>query len=339
MAVLKTPARDTDPALSRWLAEALGEQPLELRPLAGGQSNETLLLRTDAGLRVVRRPPAAPLDPRAHSMEREHRVLTALEPTDVPAPRALFYGVDAAGRPTLVMEHVEGFPPRDRLPDAYAEDVRGAGEAIVDALAALHTAPWRELGLGDFGRPDGFLARQVGRWRSQFERSQVRELPWFDEVARWLEENRPPETEPAIFHGDFHADNCLLSLDAPPRVEAIVDWEMATIGDPLLDLGLLLAFWGPDRRDPPAMARVQGFTRADTAQSRSELAARYAERTGRSVEHLPYYLALATWKLAAIVEGAYAQYVSGKVSSDYARSLEHDVPAALEEAAGFAGLA
>jgi aminoglycoside phosphotransferase (APT) family kinase protein len=287
---------------------------------------------------VVRRPPAAPLDPRAHSMEREHRILTALGPTDVPAPHALFYGVDPAGRPTLVMEHVEGFSPRERLPDGYA-DVRRTGEAIIDALAALHTTPWHELGLRDFGRPEGFLARQVGRWRSQFDRYQVRELPWFDELARWLEENRPPETEPAILHGDFHADNCLLSLDAPPQVEAIVDWEMATIGDPLLDLGLLLAFWGPERRDPPAMARVQGFTRTEAAPSRRELAARYAARTGRSVEHLPYYLALATWKLAAIVEGAYAQYLAGEVSSDYAQSLEHDVPAALEEAAGFAGLA
>jgi aminoglycoside phosphotransferase (APT) family kinase protein len=167
---------------------------------------------------------------------------------------------------------------------------------------------------------------------------QVRSLPRFDAVGDWLEANRPEEIAPAILHGDFHADNCLLSAAEPVRVTAIIDWEMATIGDPLLDLGLLLAFWGSDRPEAPAMPRVQAFSRVDGAPSRGELAARYAERSGRSVAALHWYMALAFFKLAAIVEGAYAQYLDGRLTSSYAQALGDDVPRLLDEAAGFAGL-
>jgi aminoglycoside phosphotransferase (APT) family kinase protein len=323
--------------LGAWLErERPGESLQEVRRLAGGNSNETYLLQTSAGPRIVRRPPRAAIDASAHSMGREHRVLAALAQTEVPSPRPLAFCEDPAvlGAPFILMELVEGTALTDRLPDAYAEDVRGAGVAIVDALALLHGARWRELGLEGFGRPEGFLERQVGRWRSQYERHQVRELPEFYPLADWLQENRPAEAEPAILHGDFHADNCLLSLHEP-RVTAILDWEMSSIGDPLLDLGLLLAFWGNDRPDPPAMPRVQGFSRAAGAPSRAELAERYAERSGRSVQRLDYYLTLAFWKLAAIVEGAYAHFLSGEVADDYSRALGEDVPRLLREAVGF----
>jgi aminoglycoside phosphotransferase (APT) family kinase protein len=212
------------------------------------------------------------------------------------------------------------------------------GHAAVDALARLHSAPWRDIGLADFGRPEGFLDRQVKRWAGQLENYRTRELPWFDELAAWLAANRPPDGEPGILHGDFHLDNTLMSRSAPIAVEAIIDWEMATIGDPLLDLGLLLAFWGPDRPSDPAMPRVQGVSRVDGAPTRAELASAYEEKSGRSVEHVHWYMALAFWKLAAIVEGAYAQFVDGRLDSRYAQELEHDVPALLREAAGFAGL-
>ena len=323
--------------LADWLQnERPGEVLQEMRRLTGGNSNETYLLETSAGRRIVRRPPQATIDASAHSMAREHSVLAALAGTDVPAPRPLSFCEDASvlGAPFILMEFVEGMALTDSLPAAYSDDVAGAGFAIVDALATLHLAPWREIGLADFGKPQGFLDRQVGRWHSQYDRYKVRDLPDFYEVAGWLGSHRPPESEPAILHGDFHADNTLVSL-SEPRVTAILDWEMATIGDPLLDLGLLLAFWGTERPDPPAMPRVQGFSRGAGAPDRVELAARYAKRTGRSVEHLDYYLALALWKLAAIVEGAYAHFRSGAVDDEYSRMLGDDVPRLLAEAAAF----
>lgn len=329
--------------LRRWCDEALGEEFVGLRRLTGGNSNETSLLETTAGRRILRRPPAAAISASAHSMEREHRILTALEGTAVPAPRplALCTDTDVLGSQFLVMSFVDGVSLLDTLPPAYppaAAGARALGEALVDALAALHTAPWHELGLADFGRPDGFLERQVSRWRGQYGSYKVREIAAFDQVADWLEANRPAASEPGVLHGDFHLDNCLVSKEPPARVLAIVDWEMATIGDPLLDLGLALAFWGEERPPHPGFPRIQAVSRVPGSPSRQELADRYARASGRSVEHLPYYLALAFWKLAAIVEGAYAQLLGGRQDTDYARNLEHDVPALLEEAAGFCGL-
>ena len=326
-------------ALAHWLEQSLADPgPFQLQRLSGGNSNETLRLESAQGTRVLRRPPAATISPSAHAMEREHRVLRAIEGRGVPAPRPLAVATDPAvpGAPVLVMEHVDGVPLTTELPKGWS--ARAVGEAAVDALAALHTVDWRDAGLEDFGRPDGFLERQVGRWRGQYEHYAVRELEHFAPVAAWLDANRPPDAAPALLHGDFHLDNCLFTADPDVRVAAIIDWEMATIGDPLLDLGLLLAFWGDERPAEPAMPRVQGCTRAVGAPSRALLAARYAERSERSVEHLDWYMALAFWKLAAIVEGAYAHHVAGDLDTPYARELERDVPALLAEAAGFAGI-
>jgi aminoglycoside phosphotransferase (APT) family kinase protein len=337
----------TDPEAGRlgaWLEEALpGERLLGVRRLAGGNSNETYLLETTARRAILRRPPRAAIAPSAHSMAREHAMLVALARTDVPAPRPLALCADPAviGAPFLLMEHVAGESVLDRLPPGVDPvlAVGQIGPALMDVLALLHGAPWREIGLGDFGRPDGFLERQVDRWRGQYERYRARDLPRFEEVGAWLEANRPPDGAPAILHGDFHLDNCLVDPAPPVRVRAIIDWEMATIGDPLLDLGLVLAFWGPERPAEPAFPRIQAVSRVAGAPTREALAARYAERSGRSVEALPYYLALAFWKLAAIVEGAYAQYLAGSLDTPYARDLERDVPRLLDEAARFAGIA
>jgi aminoglycoside phosphotransferase (APT) family kinase protein len=329
-----------DPRLAAWLTAALGDAgPFTLKRLSGGNSNETLALRSTTALRILRRPPATAIDRGAHEMAREHRVLTALAGTDVPAPRALALDADEN---RLVMEAIDGVSLTDAMPagnDPSAEALAELGFAVVDALAQLHTAAWQDIGLAGFGRPDGFLARQVGRWRAQRERHRVRELPWFDELADWLEQERPAEASPALIHGDFHLDNCLVTRERPFRVAAIVDWEMATIGDPLLDLGLFLAFWGDDRLDPPAMPRVQGVSRLAKAPARTEIARRYEELTGRSTARLDWYMALALWKLAAIVEGAYAHHLQGRLTSDYARELETDVPALVREAAAIAGLA
>lgn len=327
--------------LQSWLEEALPDRgPFELEPLSGGNSNETLLLTDPEGSFVLRRPPADAIDPSAHSMEREFRIMSALNDQDVPSPEAIGLGVDDNGGQFLVMEAADGYPLTDHLPDGVdpGQAAKGIGPALVDALAKLHLVDWQAAGLSDFGRPDGFLARQVPRWSKQYERVQVRDLPRFDQLGKWLEANLPPDQPPAIMHGDFHLDNTMITFGDEVRVSAIIDWEMSTIGDPLMDLGISLAFWGPDRPKEMAMPKVQGVSRLPFTPSRRELAERYAERSGRSVENIDWYMTMAFWKLAAIVEGAYAQYTQGKLDSEYAARLEHDVPALLEEASGFAGL-
>jgi len=238
------------------------------------------------------------------------------------------------------MEAIDGVAITERLPADYREsDATGrVGQRLVEALAALHAVDWRAAGLEDFGRPEGFLDRQVERWSSQLERYRVRELRYHGELGEWLRENRPEPPPPTIMHGDFHADNALISATEPVEVRAIIDWEMATIGDPLLDLGIFLAFWGDERPSHPAMPRVQGFSRAAGAPSRRQLADHYTALTGRSVEAIDWYMVLAFWKLATIVEGAYAQFLAGELRSDYARELEQEVPRLLHEAAGFAGI-
>jgi aminoglycoside phosphotransferase (APT) family kinase protein len=322
--------------LAAWISEVSGDPgPFEIEPLAGGNSNETLLVRSRLAKRILRRPPGATIDASAHSVEREYRILSALAQTDVPAPRPIAV-VDKAGpeaSPALLMDHVDGVSITDALPADHPPDGVGAiGFATMDALADLHSLDWEGLGLADYGRPAQFLERQVGRWRRQYEGYRHRDLPDFDVVASWLEQNRPPDGRPGILHGDFHIDNCLFSRTDPTRLLAIIDWEMSTIGDPLLDIGLVLAFWGDDRPDPPAMPRIQGFSRDARAPTRAALAERYAQRSGRSVEHLPYYMALAFWKLAAIVEGAHLHFTTGALQTDYARELENDVPRLLAEA-------
>jgi aminoglycoside phosphotransferase (APT) family kinase protein len=314
--------------------------PIRARPLTGGNSNATFRLDGPGLPLVLRRPPAAAVSDTAHSMSREHRVLRALAGTPVRAPRPVALCEDPAvtGAPFLVVEHVPGVSITDRLPESYpagADTVRRLGEEMVDALAELHAVDHEAVGLADFGRPEHFLERQVARWTRQYESHAVRDLPRFRPVAGWLELHRPPDGRPAIMHGDFHLDNCLYSPEEP-RLLAVIDWELATIGDPLLDLGLALALWGPRPVEPCALPRIQAVSRHPAAPTRHELATRYAGRSGRSVEHLRYYLVLALWKLAAIVEGAYAQFLAGRLQTDYARDLADDVPRLLAEASWLA---
>jgi aminoglycoside phosphotransferase (APT) family kinase protein len=325
--------------LSAWLTKATDDPgPFTIERLSGGNSNETLLVRSARAARVLRRPPSATIDASAHNVEREYRMLIALADTHVPVPRPIAVAREPfpGASPVLLMEHLDGVSLTADLPPEYPKTgAETVAHATIDALADLHSLPWRTLGLEDFGRPERFLERQVGRWQSQYAVYRHRDLPDFDAVAEWLEEHRPESGEPAILHGDFHADNCLFSPRAPVRLLAIIDWEMSTIGDPLLDVGLMLGLWGTDRPEPRAMPRIQGFSRADGAPTRAELARRYEKRSGRSLEHLNYYMALALWKLAAIVEGAHLHYTSGRLQTEYAAALTDDVPRLLAEARRF----
>jgi aminoglycoside phosphotransferase (APT) family kinase protein len=334
---------EASPQLQAWLTDTGLRGPFRFRALAGGNSNETMVLESGDVDLVVRRPPRAKIAGTAHDMSREGRILTALQGTAVPVPRLVASCEDAEvpEAPLLLMEVVDGVSLRDQIPDGSGSPVaavRAIAEQTTDALADLHSLDWRGAGLEGFGRPDGFLERQVPRWRKQLRSYSHRDLPDLEPVAEWLEANRPEQGEAGIVHGDYHVDNCLFAVTDPPRLAAVIDWEMSTIGDPLLDLGTFLAFWGRDRDDRRAMPTVQAISRIDVAPTRGELAERYAARSGRSVEHLPYYMALAFWKLAVIVEGAHAHWVAGDYNSAYAAALEEDVPALLREARWFTRL-
>jgi aminoglycoside phosphotransferase (APT) family kinase protein len=334
------------PALADWLTGQTGQPgPWELVRLSGGNSNETCLLTAaDAAARyVLRRPPRHALSASAHSVAREHRLLVALAGTGVPAPRPVALCEDPAVplAPFLVMEHVGGAVSiTGELPAGYRADpaalTQVAGQ-VVDALAALHRLDWRAAGLDGFGRPDRFLERQVPRWYRQWESVARRPLPDMARIAGWLEANRPPDRPPALLHGDFHLDNCLFAEDEP-RLLAVIDWEMATIGDPLLDLGLLLALWGRRPLARLALPAIQAVSRAAGAPDRDALLARYEAVAGHPVRHLRYYRCLALFKLAAIIEAAWSQYLAGQLRTDYAAALGQDVPALLAEACAIAGL-
>ncbi|MFC4004121.1 phosphotransferase family protein [Prauserella oleivorans] len=342
---MTAPGQLLDTSLGDWLSEHTGRSGAwELHRLAGGNSNETCLLTCDGTRYVLRRPPRHALSASAHSVSREHRVLTALAGTPVAAPRPVALCEDPAVpmAPFLLMEHVpDAVSVTHELPAAYAGDpaaVTRLAEDMVDALAAIHRLDWRAAGLADFGRPERFLERQVPRWYRQWQGVARRPLPRMEQVADWLERNRPEGSTPALLHGDFHLDNCLVST-REPRLLAVIDWEMSTIGDPLVDLGLLLAFWGDRPLPRPAMPAIQAVSRLPGSPTREDLLARYEQAVGRRVEHIAYYQCLAFFKLAAIVEAAWSQHLAGELDTPYSRALEYDVPALLDEAAAFAGLA
>lgn len=322
--------------LRRWIEEHVQRSNARVvKELSGGNSNITCLVETAQGSMVLRTPPGDTVSPKAHrGVEREAKVMRALR-GHVAVPQVLAWCEDSAviGRPFALVEHIDGIAITDTLPDAYpaAEAVNSLGLQLTDQLAAIAMAPWRELGLEDLGNPDNFLRRQIDRWLEVRRTTPVRDLPALESVGQWLLEHLPQDGPTGVVHGDYHLDNTLCSAEKAELL-AVIDWEMATIGDPLTDLGLFLMFWGPRRVNPPGFAHVQAVTRIDGAYSRRHLAQRWSDATGISIDNLDYYLCFAFWRLAAIVEGAYGLYLGGKVDTPYARGLEYDVPALLEEA-------
>ncbi|HEY8526566.1 MAG TPA: phosphotransferase family protein [Acidimicrobiales bacterium] len=300
--------------LRRWLADHVphaGDGPLRVTKLAGGRSNLTFRLQDGRHDWVLRRPPLGPLLATAHDVGREARVQAALAATDVPVPRivAACDDPDVIGAPFYVMGHLDGvvYADADCVGHLTAAHARAASDELVDVLARLHAVDPAAVGLADFGRPAGFLERQVRRWRTQWERSTDREVPVVEEVATRLARALPPEQPPAIVHGDYSFNNTIWFRDRPGRMQAVLDWEMSTLGDPLTDLGMLLTYWGPVgevmwRDRPPQPHRAgPGFPDADT------LVERYGATSGRSLDHLAFYRVLATYKLAVIAEGAAAR--------------------------------
>jgi aminoglycoside phosphotransferase (APT) family kinase protein len=265
---------------------------------------------------VLRRPPLGHVLPTAHDMAREHRVLAALADSEVPVARPIALCADPAvnGAPFYVMEDAPGVVLTDRLPDGYATTAaerRRIGEALVDVLVRLHAVDVEAVGLADFGRPAGYLERQVRRWAQQWERSATGPLPAIEELQRRLAAALPASPAPTIVHGDYRLGNLALDPDDPGRVVAVYDWEMATLGDPLADLGYTLIYWSEpgdagDGRTLPSVTAAPGFL------SRAELIERYARGSGRDVAHVDFYQVLALYKLAIISEGIYARWKMGK---------------------------
>jgi aminoglycoside phosphotransferase (APT) family kinase protein len=287
--------------------------PLAYERIAGGRSNLTFRV-TDAGdgAWILRRPPLGSTLGSAHDMGREHRILTGLARTAVPAPTpvALCSDVRVTGAEFYVMDFVDGVVLRDEadVEATFAEpDRRRVGEALVDTLVELHAVDPDAAGLGELGRRDGYAERQLRRWKRQWDDSKTRELEAMEEAHRLLAARVPQQRDTSIVHGDYRLDNAIVTPAGD--VAAVVDWELCTLGDPLADLGLLLDYWAQPGDEVVPLTRAP--TLAAGFPTREELAARYAERSGRDIAQLDFFVALGYWKLAAILEGVYARYAAG----------------------------
>ncbi|GED89616.1 phosphotransferase family protein [Streptomyces sp. 6-11-2] len=285
--------------------------PLTGRLIEGGRSNLTYTVSDGASRWVVRRPPLGHVLATAHDMGREHRVISALHPTEVPVPRPVLLceDEDVLGAPFYVMEFVEGTPYRtaDQLAPLGEERTRNAVLSLVDTLVELHAVDPAEVGLEGFGRPEGFLERQLRRWGKQLAASRNRELAGVDELHAALGRALPVSPAPAVVHGDYRLDNVLLGPD--DRITAVLDWEMSTLGDPLTDLGLLVMYSTPlGMPDSPVSTTAE----APGHPSASELVERYAARSGRDVSAVSWYTAFAWFKLAVILEGIHYRYTLGQ---------------------------
>jgi aminoglycoside phosphotransferase (APT) family kinase protein len=307
--------------VSRFFREHVpnGDIALTFELISGGRSNLTYLVRGAGRSWVLRRPPLGHVLPAAHDMAREYRVLSALAPTDVPAPRPIALCEDSTinDAPFYVMEYCPGVILADDIPAGYAEsadDRRRISLALVSTLVRLHAVDYRAVGLEGLGRPEGYLERQVRRWAEQWERSKTSDLAEIDALIQRLRKALPPSPSPTIVHGDYRLGNMALEPNDPGRVVAIFDWEMATLGDPLADLGYTLVYW-IEPSDAPQSGGV-GSLPAVTARpgflSRRELIKEYAARSGRNMDAIDFYQVLALYKLAVISEGIYARHQQGK---------------------------
>ncbi|ALC27015.1 MULTISPECIES: phosphotransferase family protein [Streptomyces] len=300
-------------ALSAWFQAHVpgAESPLTATLLEGGRSNLTYRVQDSRTSWVVRRPPLGGHTPSAHDVAREYRVMSALRDRGVAVPDAIALCKDTTvtGAPFSVVEYVEGQVLRFRTDTAglTPHQLRRCADGLVAELARLHAVPYAEAGLSDWGRPKGYLLRQLARWRSQWELVATKDLPELDSLHRRLTEAVPGESGASIVHGDFRIDNTLLDPADLGRVRAVVDWEMSTLGDPLADLGTFLAY-----RSPAVDTLLDSPAATDPRfPSALELAEQYELLTGRDITRLPFYLALAYFKIAVIAQGVHARYQQG----------------------------
>jgi aminoglycoside phosphotransferase (APT) family kinase protein len=327
--------------LGAWLDATLPgpSAAISARQIEGGASN--VIYRVERGGRTyaLRRPPAVKNDPTSNNMRRELTLLTALGKTRIPHPRLVAAGEDETviGVPFAFMEWVDGFTPKSPLPAGYdtAKAKRGLAEELIDALALVAVANWHAVGLDGFGKPENFLQRQVDRWLSQLERARSRDLPGLDALCDWLRANTPQTQRITLIHGDYQFINVMFAHGETPKLAAIVDWESATIGDPMLDLGWVLAGW----QEPGEAETHATYIDWNDFPSRKEMAQRYATQTALNIGNLNFYMALALFKLAVIMEGWYFRYKNGQTDHPAHKAMETVVPGMIGRARGFAGIA
>jgi aminoglycoside phosphotransferase (APT) family kinase protein len=315
---------------------------LSYQMIGDGRSNITYMVRGNGQTWVLRRPPLGHVIATAHDMAREYRVLDGLAKVDFasPVPIALCEDPEVNGAPFYVMTYCDGVIVHDHFPPNYVTtpaERRAVCEGILDTLAALHSVDYRAVGLGEFGRPEGFMERQLRRWGKQWEANKVREIRGIDELARRLERALPPSSDSSIVHGDYRMGNLILDADDPGRIVAVLDWEMSTLGDPLSDLGYLLGYWAEptdpglrfDTRPQLTVLIEDGFM------TRRELVEGYARRTGRDCSQIDFYQVFALYKLAVISEGIYHRVLDGKVAfalEGQERQYTHGGPELVEYA-------
>jgi aminoglycoside phosphotransferase (APT) family kinase protein len=310
------------PRLERWFAEHIADAapPLRFALIPGGHSNLTYRIDDARGhAYVLRRPPLGAVLATAHDMAREHRVIAALAPAGVPVPPALGLCEDPEvnGAPFYVMRYVEGvvLADADAVEQHFTVSMRGKiGESTIDVLAQLHGVDPDAVGLGDLGRRDAYVERQLRRWRTQWEKTRTRDLPLMDQLYDQLCAAVPAQDGSTVVHGDYRLGNMITASDG--RIAAVLDWELCTLGDPLADLGYLINNWAARGEEGPTR---RGAALAPTAAGgfpeRQQLLDRYAARSGRDLRHIDYYRAFQYWRLAAIVEGVMARYLQGVMGS------------------------
>jgi aminoglycoside phosphotransferase (APT) family kinase protein len=290
-------------------------EPVVVDPMLGGGSCEIFAVRRGSATWVLRRAPRYASSSTAHDVLREFRILDAIKEERVAIARPILACADpdVFGAPFYLMHHIDGVPIRAALPAAWASapETHGAAlEQLIDAIVDVHAVDWQACGLKDMARPEPYLERQVERWLKQLRSYGGRELRVADEIAVWLDANRPADKPLTLFHGDYKLDNVLFAPDAPPRLRAIVDWEMASIGDPLVDVAWALIFH-PSGTMPLGVAKEPTFAR-DRLPSEAALIERYGQRSGRDTGYLSWYHVFARWKLAIALEGSYAKFLRGQ---------------------------
>ncbi|HET9531915.1 MAG TPA: phosphotransferase family protein [Blastocatellia bacterium] len=325
--------------------ETLNSASLEVEQFPGGHSNLTYLLRMGGHEFVLRRPPFGPVAPTAHDMPREYRLLSAINPVFKLAPRPylLCEDISIIGAPFYLMERRRGLVIRREIPREIGDDLdlrRGVSLAMVDTMAALHSVDIYSTGLDRIGKPVGFVTRQVRGWTERWHRSKIDDVREIDAVIAWLAERIPSEPDPeagrpaTLVHNDFKLDNVMLDPADPSRVVAVLDWEMCTVGDPMIDLGIFLCYWA-EKQDPEARREsISPVTTEAGWLTRREIIARYGEITGRDVSGIAFYETFALFKIAVVLQQIYFRYVRGQTSDerfrDFGKRVEGLAKAALD---------
>ena len=326
---------DTEALASYLRGKLEGGERLAIEQFPGGHSNLTYLLRTPVREYVLRRGPLGPVAPRAHDMAREYRILKAVHPVFPAAPEVFHLCEDTSivGAVFFVMERRCGIVVRDSIPAelaAFPDYAARVSRGLIDCLIELHAVNIFEHGLDSLGKPEGFLERQVRGWFERWNRAQTETIPLMERLMGWLSERMPVSPSPTLVHNDFKLDNVMLNASDPGKIAAVLDWEMATVGDPLVDLGVLLCYWSqpsdPGGTKPTLTSQPGWFTR-------DELVQRYAEKTGRDVSLLGYYEVFALFKLAVVLQQIYVRFHRGQTKDERFRHFDRRVHNLIRQAA------